>query len=81
MFTFLSEALFTFQGILFMLFFCFGQHSGNAYSNQCIHFYICNGNGNPLDAITLCDAISNRNHICDGAEYNPEPEALALIQS
>ena len=58
--------------------FTFGQHSGKEYTNQCIHFYTCNGSGS--DDKTFQDAINGKNYNYHALEYVPEPGLLAIMQ-
>jgi len=59
--------------------FSFGRVTGKEYSNQHIHFYICNGNGE--DDASLRDAMNGKNYNYYLPEYVPEPGTLSIIQS
>jgi len=58
--------------------FTFGQSSGKEYTNQHIHFYICNGSGS--DDKTLQDAVNGKNYNYHAPEYVLEPGLLAIMQ-
>jgi len=49
--------------------FCFGRKVRNDFNNECIHFYICDGN----DTKTLTDALDNKNHNKHKPEYVHKP--------
>jgi len=56
--------------------FCFSRQPTNDFSNECVHFYICDGN----DTNTLADALDNKNHNKHEAEYVPDPVILSHIK-
>jgi len=58
--------------------FTFGQSSGKDYTNQHIHFYICNGSGS--DDKTLQDSINGKNYNYHAPEHVPQPGLLAIMQ-
>ena len=52
-------------------------YTGKEYTNHCIHFYICNGNG---DDAMMHDAENGMNYNHYSAEYKLEPGPLSIIQ-
>jgi len=59
--------------------FSFGCVTGKEFSNQCIHFYICSGNG--CDVLSRIDAENGMNFNYHAPEYVPEPGPLSVIQA
>jgi len=57
--------------------FCFGRKVRNDFSNEHVHFYICDGNNTNM----LADALDNRNHNKHKPKYVPEPQLLSCIKT
>ena len=61
--------------------FCFGRTEEKAFTNERVHFYICDGSGiHQSNKDTISDALNGYNYNCYGPEFKPEPATLATIQ-